>query len=158
MALLPRKIGSNLVHPIGYGAMGMSAFYGPGLSDEEAFKVSHALYSVNGSHYPFRSLTELWSLDARISTLLLFTKTVKKLSDDGAPSLIDDAISCTHSTRGTYRLKKSGNRDKVCIATKFAIDQQTGQIRGDPEFVREQWERSAKRLGVDCIDLFYQHR
>jgi aryl-alcohol dehydrogenase-like predicted oxidoreductase len=68
------------------------------------------------------------------------------------------AVSYAHSTHDTYRLKKSGNRDKVTIATKFAIDQETGQIRGDPEFVREQWERSLKRLGVDCIDLFYQHR
>jgi hypothetical protein len=128
------------------------------LSDEEASRYHSVFNLCNGSHCPSRSLTELWSSDAPILTLLLFTKTAKKLSDDGAPSLIADVLSYAHSTRDTYRLKKSGNRDQVTIATKFAIDQETGQIRGDPEFVREQWERSSKRLGVDCIDLFYQHR
>ena len=31
-------------------------------------------------------------------------------------------------------------------------------IRGDPEHVRASCEASLKRLGVDCIDLYYQHR
>jgi aryl-alcohol dehydrogenase-like predicted oxidoreductase len=56
MALPPRKIGSSLVHPIGYGAMGMSAFYGPGLSDEEAFKVSLGLYFVKWISLSFQVL------------------------------------------------------------------------------------------------------
>ena len=32
------------------------------------------------------------------------------------------------------------------------------RIRGDREYVREAVQGSLDRLGVDCIDLFYQHR
>jgi aryl-alcohol dehydrogenase-like predicted oxidoreductase len=39
MPLSDRKIGDVSVAPIGFGAMGMSAFYGTGSTDEEAFKV-----------------------------------------------------------------------------------------------------------------------
>jgi aryl-alcohol dehydrogenase-like predicted oxidoreductase len=54
-------------------------------------------------------------------------------------------------------------RDKVIIATKFAIrrDPNNPAIRsidGRPEYVREACEASLKRLGVDSIDLYYQHR
>ncbi|KAG0593329.1 hypothetical protein M758_1G315100 [Ceratodon purpureus] len=55
-----------------------------------------------------------------------------------------------------------GIREKVQIATKFGIGSNPGgngrAIRGDPEYVRACCEGSLKRLGVDCIDLYYQHR
>ena len=55
-----------------------------------------------------------------------------------------------------------GIREKVQIATKFGIGSNPGgtgrRIRGDPEYVRAACEGSLKRLGVDCIDLYYQHR
>ncbi|KAG0607612.1 hypothetical protein M758_8G042700 [Ceratodon purpureus] len=54
-----------------------------------------------------------------------------------------------------------GIRDKVQLATKFAncIDEQGNfSVRGDPEYVRSACEASLKRLDVDCIDLYYQHR
>jgi aryl-alcohol dehydrogenase-like predicted oxidoreductase len=54
-----------------------------------------------------------------------------------------------------------GIRDKVQIATKFAnIMHANGQweTRGDPEYVHEACEASLKRLDVDYIDLYYQHR
>jgi aryl-alcohol dehydrogenase-like predicted oxidoreductase len=56
------------------------------------------------------------------------------------------------------------NRDRVVIATKFGfdIDLTTGERRGGvnsrPEHVKAVAEASLKRLGVDQIDLFYQHR
>jgi aryl-alcohol dehydrogenase-like predicted oxidoreductase len=50
-----------------------------------------------------------------------------------------------------------GIREKVQIATKFAIDE-TFTIHGEPEYVRKAVEASLKRLDVDCIDLYYQHR
>ncbi|KAE8688387.1 putative aldo-keto reductase 2 [Hibiscus syriacus] len=55
---------------------------------------------------------------------------------------------------------KDGVRNKVELATKFAIDFTDGkrEIRGDPAYVRAACEGSLKRLGVDCIDLYYQHR
>ena len=55
-------------------------------------------------------------------------------------------------------------RDKVVIATKFGfdIDMTTGERRGGvnsrPEHIRAVAEASLKRLGVEAIDLFYQHR
>jgi aryl-alcohol dehydrogenase-like predicted oxidoreductase len=54
-----------------------------------------------------------------------------------------------------------GIREKVQIATKFAFSldaQGNFSIRGDPEHVRAACEGSLKRLGVDYIDLYYQHR
>ena len=54
-------------------------------------------------------------------------------------------------------------REKVFLATKFAIvrDRANPQVRGvsgKPEYVRACCEASLKRLGVDVIDLYYQHR
>ena len=56
-----------------------------------------------------------------------------------------------------------GRRDKFVIATKFAIvrDPNNPNIRGvngKPEYVRSACEASLRRLGVDTIDLYYQHR
>lgn len=44
MPLPTRKIGSHEVSAIGYGAMGISRFYGKALPDEERLKVLDALY------------------------------------------------------------------------------------------------------------------
>jgi aryl-alcohol dehydrogenase-like predicted oxidoreductase len=54
-------------------------------------------------------------------------------------------------------------RDKVVIATKFGfdIDSETGENRGvssRPDRIRQAVEGSLKRLGVETIDLLYQHR
>jgi aryl-alcohol dehydrogenase-like predicted oxidoreductase len=55
-----------------------------------------------------------------------------------------------------------GRRDRVVLATKFAnVRGAKGEflgVRGDPEYVRECCDASLKRLGVDVIDLYYQHR
>ena len=55
-----------------------------------------------------------------------------------------------------------GRRDQVFLATKFANVRGAGGeflgIRGDPEYVRSACEASLKRLGVETIDLYYQHR
>lgn len=55
---------------------------------------------------------------------------------------------------------KDGVRGRVELATKFGIDFTDGrrEIRGDPAYVRAACEGSLKRLGVNCIDLYYQHR
>jgi aryl-alcohol dehydrogenase-like predicted oxidoreductase len=53
-------------------------------------------------------------------------------------------------------------RDQVFLATKFAnVRGPQGEflgVRGDPPYVRECCDASLKRLGVDVIDLYYQHR
>jgi aryl-alcohol dehydrogenase-like predicted oxidoreductase len=56
-----------------------------------------------------------------------------------------------------------GKRDQVFLATKFGVmrsptDPNVRGINGRPEYVREAVEGSLKRLGVDHIDLYYQHR
>ena len=53
-------------------------------------------------------------------------------------------------------------RDNVVLATKFAnVRGENGEflgIRGDADYVRQACDASLKRLGVDHIDLYYQHR
>jgi aryl-alcohol dehydrogenase-like predicted oxidoreductase len=55
-----------------------------------------------------------------------------------------------------------GRRDQVFLATKFAnVRGPNGEflgVRGDPEYVRSACDASLKRLGIDTIDLYYQHR
>ena len=56
-----------------------------------------------------------------------------------------------------------GRRDEVFLATKFANirkkdDPTYWVISGKPEYVRSACDASLKRLGVDHIDLYYQHR
>lgn len=52
-------------------------------------------------------------------------------------------------------------RDDIVIATKFGnqtLDDGTTRINGHPDYVREAVEGSLQRLGIDVIDLYYQHR
>jgi len=55
-----------------------------------------------------------------------------------------------------------GKRDQVMLATKFGnVRDEQGNflgINGTPEYVKKACEASLKRLGVDHIDLYYQHR
>ena len=56
-----------------------------------------------------------------------------------------------------------GRRERVVIATKFGIlrkadDPGFGGVSGKPSYVKKACEESLRRLGVDCIDLYYQHR
>ncbi len=55
----------------------------------------------------------------------------------------------------------AGKRDQVVLATKFGIvwDQDGGMsARGDAAYVKQSCEKSLRRLNVDHIDLYYQHR
>lgn len=55
-----------------------------------------------------------------------------------------------------------GRRDEVVLATKFGIvrteDPSVRGVSGRPEYVRSSCEASLRRLGVETIDLYYQHR
>ncbi len=54
-----------------------------------------------------------------------------------------------------------GRRDQVVLATKFGQIRREGQpngVDGRPEYVMQACEASLARLGVDVIDLYYQHR
>ncbi|KAJ7123426.1 NADP-dependent oxidoreductase domain-containing protein [Mycena epipterygia] len=113
MAIPTRKIGNALVPEIGFGAMGISAFYGAIESDEERFKVLDAAYAGGCTHWDTAAIYE-------DSEVLL----------------------------GKW-FKRTGKRSDIFLATKF--------VRGDPEAVTEQAALSLSRLGVECIDLYYQH-
>ncbi|WP_375425823.1 aldo/keto reductase [uncultured Friedmanniella sp.] len=57
----------------------------------------------------------------------------------------------------------AGRRDEVVLATKFGNvrdpdDHSFRRIDGSPEYVREACDASLQRLGVDHLDLYYQHR
>src|ERR1700676_5411601 len=56
-----------------------------------------------------------------------------------------------------------GKRDKVVLATKFGIVREPSNpnvrgVNGKPDYVKQACDASLKRLGVDFIDLYYQHR
>jgi aryl-alcohol dehydrogenase-like predicted oxidoreductase len=55
------------------------------------------------------------------------------------------------------------HREQVVLATKFGILRDAGQpgfrgINGKPDYVKKACEGSLRRLQIDCIDLYYQHR
>ncbi|KAJ7925172.1 NADP-dependent oxidoreductase domain-containing protein [Mycena leptocephala] len=120
MSIPTRKVGQALVSEIGFGAMGISSFYGAVESDEERFKV----------------------LDAAHAKGCLFWDSAHIYGDS------EELI-------GKW-FKRTGKRGDIFLATKFGISAQG--VRGDPAFVREQCATSLERLGVDSIDLYYQHR
>lgn len=75
----------------------------------------------------------------------------------------------TSDTYGPYTNEElvgralQGRRQQVVIATKFGIvrkpdDPTYRGVNGRPEYVRDCCDASLKRLGVDYIDLYYQHR
>jgi aryl-alcohol dehydrogenase-like predicted oxidoreductase len=56
-----------------------------------------------------------------------------------------------------------GRREKIVVATKFGIERDPNDwtkrgINGKPEYIRKAVEGSLQRLGIDEIDLYYQHR
>ncbi|KAK0218722.1 NADP-dependent oxidoreductase domain-containing protein [Armillaria fumosa] len=123
MASTLRNIGGALINPIGFGAMGLSAFYGAVDSDEERFKaiqILDAAYEKGCRHW------------------------------DSA-----DVYSDSELLLGKW-FKRTGKRSEIFLTSKFGITPNGG--RGDPEYVKQQCEKSLERFGVDYIDLYYQHR
>src|SRR5438067_2721288 len=56
-----------------------------------------------------------------------------------------------------------GKRDKVVVATKFGIVRDPNNpkargVSGKPDYIRKSIDESLKRLGMDYVDLYYQHR
>ena len=56
----------------------------------------------------------------------------------------------------------AGRRDQVVLATKFGNQRRADgswvRVNGEPDYVRQTCDASLGRLGVDHIDLYYQHR
>jgi aryl-alcohol dehydrogenase-like predicted oxidoreductase len=72
-----------------------------------------------------------------------------------------DMYGCGENERLVGRALK-GRRQEVILATKFGnVRDEQGNflgVNGRPEYVRQCCDASLKRLGIDVIDLYYQHR
>lgn len=116
------------VSSIGLGCMGMSEFYGS--------------FNESGS---FNTLNQ--ALDSGVR----FWDT----SDIYGPRTNEELL-------GGYFSQNSSARNQIVLATKFGIERnEQGEFlgfNGSPEYVKQACEASLKRLGVDHIDLYYQHR
>jgi len=73
-----------------------------------------------------------------------------------------DMYGAGHNEMLLSQALRGGLRDKVTIATKFAnmrgINGAFLGINGHPNYVKSACDMSLKRLGIDHIDLYYQHR
>ncbi|MEO3997127.1 aldo/keto reductase [Mesorhizobium sp. CAU 1732] len=125
-----RKLGSELeIFPIGLGCMGMSHAYG-GQDEKDAIATLHRAVELGVT------LFDTAEVYGPFTNEVLVGKGLKPL------------------------------RDKVRIATKFGfniVETQDGPkqepgLNSRPENVRKVAEASLKRLGIEVIDLFYQHR
>ena len=112
----------------GLGCMGMSAYYGPPKPEPDMIALIHHAVSAG--------------------------VTLLDTSDVYGPHTNELLLGRALQAGG-------GVREKVQLATKFGVltdaDGNWG-VRGDPAYVRASCEGSLQRLGVDCIDLYYQHR
>ena len=90
-------------------------------------------------------------------------RTIHHALDQGITLLDTADIYGPHTNEALVGRAIAGRRDHVVLATKFGIVRDLSQpatrgVNGRPEYVRASCEASLKRLGVDHIDLYYQHR
>lgn len=127
-----RILGDGLkVSAVGYGCMGLSHAYGPALEKSVAIQRIREAYEAG---YTFFDTAEVY---------------VGKFTD-GSPAPNEEVVG--EALRPI--------RDKVVIATKGGLHWDNGKTIPDAsrESIRISVENSLKRLGVDTIDLYYQHR
>lgn len=126
-----RKLGKNgeEVAPVGIGAMSFTNFYGP-CNDDQANEVLTAALDLNLRHIDTSNIYGMGKSEERIGEFL--SKQGKQ-----ANSLFN-------------------------IATKAAIysDPETGKrgFNNEGAHLEEELDKSLKRMGIDCVDLFYVHR
>jgi aryl-alcohol dehydrogenase-like predicted oxidoreductase len=90
-------------------------------------------------------------------------RTIGRALDLGCNFLDTSDMYGPHTNEQLVGHAISGRRDEVFLATKFGIKIDMGpppkrELDGSPAYVREACEGSLRRLGVDHIDLYYQHR
>lgn len=158
LPLPTRKIGNTEVSAIGWGGMGLSAFYGQPLPDEERFKVGDLLIlSRLEIDFCDSSWMQSTTTDAETGIPQMYTVTMKISLVNGLSHLTLISELPKHSM--IYRFRRTGKRNEIFLATKFGMYfQEDRHVRGDPEYVRQSIDKSLKRLGIDHVDLFYLHR
>ncbi|WP_315927336.1 aldo/keto reductase [Mesorhizobium sp. SP-1A] len=121
-------LGKLEISAIGLGCMGMSGIYGA-VNDTESIK----------------------TIQRAVDLGVTFLDTAEMYGPYTNEELVGRAIQ--------------GRRDQVVIATKFGIGiEKTAQgtltrvLDSSPKRIRQSIEGSLRRLGIDCIDLYYQHR
>jgi aryl-alcohol dehydrogenase-like predicted oxidoreductase len=90
-------------------------------------------------------------------------RTIERALDLGCNLLDTSDMYGPHTNEELVGRAIEGRRDEVFLATKFGIKLEPGDpprrsIDGSPAYVREACEGSLRRLGVERIDLYYQHR
>jgi aryl-alcohol dehydrogenase-like predicted oxidoreductase len=88
------------------------------------------------------------------------TATIHRALELGVTLLDTSDMYGPHTNERLVGAAIKGRRDRVVLATKFGfvVQGQTRSINGRPEYVKSACEGSLSRLGVDVIDLYYQHR
>jgi aryl-alcohol dehydrogenase-like predicted oxidoreductase len=86
--------------------------------------------------------------------------TIHRALDLGINFLDTSDIYGPHTNEVLVGRAIADRRDQVVLATKFGVVRGPGArgLNGTPEYVKQAAEASLKRLGVDHIDLYYQHR
>jgi aryl-alcohol dehydrogenase-like predicted oxidoreductase len=151
-----RSIGNSTFSAIGFGAMGISAFYGEVESDEDRFKVCAGPFNNWDFNFP-RYSTLPTPLDALSGTRLTSTPTQRCSSGNGSSAPNYNSRSMTDDMCVTsIRFKRTGKRADIFLATKCGLVPEFS-VNGTPEYMREAAEASLGKLGVESIDLFYLH-
>jgi aryl-alcohol dehydrogenase-like predicted oxidoreductase len=89
--------------------------------------------------------------------------TIHRALDLGVTFLDTADVYGPHTNEELVGRAIAGRRDQVVLATKFGIvrdasDPYGAGVNGRPEYVKHAIEGSLRRLGVDHVDLYYQHR
>jgi len=86
--------------------------------------------------------------------------TIRRALDLGATFLDTADMYGPHTNEELVGRAIAGRREEVFLATKFGLRVVDGArtIDGSPDYVRAACEGSLRRLGVERIDLYYQHR
>lgn len=127
-----RVLGASLtVSPVGLGCMGFSHAYGTAMDEAEAVRT---IRSAVDAGYTFFDTAECYTGE----------------NADGSTSSNEELVGKA----------LSGVRKSVKVATKFGVQHGKGSLITDsrPETIRKSVDGSLKRLGIDVIDLYYQHR
>ena len=128
-----RKLGNSelSVTPVGLGCMGFSHAYGAPMEKSEAVKMIRKAFDMG---YDFFDTAECY-IGKNADGSLSFNE-----------NLVGEALRDV--------------RDKVVIATKFGVENSSMGLLTDssPETIIQAVDGSLTRLGVDYIDLYYQHR